>query len=481
MGKRRRPIGWIHPVTIIRILPARARMAASTPASAVGTAVARALRPTLVPMLVTKIRAPDRLGARSHASAGAAAALVVLRLCLLPAGASPADADVSREFPGGRLPPEFASQHAIVLDGVDLPRSWPEVFIEIVLAVRGRADIVALIAGPEDRDAIQRLLDRRGLPRDLVLAAPVAHDTMWVRDFAPLSVRRHDGRDVLVDLDYGARDRPADDEVASRLAELLALPLDAMPLRIEGGNLLVNGEGLCLTTTVVLERNDGGESPERVCGALLTYLGCEQVVFLEPLHGEDTGHADMFAVFTSPRTVVLGAYEPEADPVNAALLERNAARLATVETRDGPLEVVRVPMPARGDGVWRTWTNVVFADGALLFPTYAGADAGDQRRARTVFAGLLPGWQLREIDSEPLAALGGGLHCVTMNMAAAGDTARLTARMERDAGRPGAGPAPRPAGPAGSGGVAPRSTRAGEVRSAGEHARAAHPHPRGPR
>jgi agmatine/peptidylarginine deiminase len=178
---------------------------------------------------------------------------------------------------------------------------------------------------------------------------------------------------------------------------------------------LSNGLGLCVTTTALVERN-GGLSKRVVCNALKRSLGAQEVVVLERLAGEETGHVDMFTTFTGPTTVVVGSYSPAEDPVNAALLDRNAARLAAVETPWGPLRVERIPMGRQHDGLWRTYTNCVYANGVLLVPFYLDGDENRSRQALAVYRRLLPRWHIVFVDATPLIEEGGALHCAALNV-----------------------------------------------------------------
>ncbi len=50
------------------------------------------------------------------------------------------------------------------------------------------------------------------------------------------------------------------------------------------------------------------------------------------------------------------------------------------------MQVVRIPMPSHKDGNWRTYTNVIYANGVVLVPQYPDADAELDRVALTSFA-----------------------------------------------------------------------------------------------
>jgi agmatine/peptidylarginine deiminase len=340
-----------------------------------------------------------------------------------------------------RLPGEFERQGTIFLGCGELATFYPDLLADVVEAVRHRVDVAALVVNAEGRRAVSDILVSRGLPSDAVHYIEVPHETMWIRDYGPLFVRRStDGQDVVVDADYERFARPKDDNAPAELASQFNLAAVRAPVSLEGGNLISNGRGVCLTTTTLLARNqERGCDEDGLRNLLRQYFGAEETVFLEPLSGEPTGHVDMFAVFTDPGTVVVGEYDPFVDPVNAALLERNAARLSQVRGPDGPLKVVRIPMPPRQGENWRTYTNVVFANGMLLTPVYGELDPRGERAATEAYRRLLPSWRIAGIDVSGLIVNGGALHCISMN----------APRLARWPVFPKAGPRSRPPGSSG--------------------------------
>jgi len=217
-----------------------------------------------------------------------------------------------------------------------------------------------------------------------------------------------------LDTEYPESGREEDDALPAKLARRFHADLLPAPIVFEGGNLLSNGRGLCLTTTAAVFRNtDQPDAEARVLNVFRDCFGSTQTVFLEPLMGEPTGHVDMFACFTAPNVVVLGAYDPAVDAANAEVLDRNAARLTGLPTPHGPLRVVRIPMPPHQDGNWRTYTNVAFANSVVLVPVYRGVDRPGREKALETFARLMPGWQAIGIDCTTLLQGGGALRCVT--------------------------------------------------------------------
>lgn len=332
----------------------------------------------------------------------------------------------THEAPDVCLPGEFERQGALLLGCHELVREFPDTLADIVAAVDGRVPVIALVIDQEDRSLVVSALRARGLKPRAVTFAGVAHNTMWARDYGPILVRHSGGGRAVVDGHYGQLDREHDECVPQIMADCLKLPLWQAPIRIEGGNLLSNGDGLILTTTTIVEDNADQDLDERsIADVLSEYVGARQVVFLEPLVNEPTGHADMFATFTSRQTVVVGAYDPEVDPINAAVLDRNAARLSRIVTSRGRLQVVRVPMPPNDDGIWRTYTNVVYANGVALVPVFRRVDEEGAQQALAAYGALLPGWRITPVDVSDLITLGGALHCIALNLDVAGRLPRF--------------------------------------------------------
>ncbi len=317
---------------------------------------------------------------------------------------------------GFRLPGEFESHRSLLLGTYFLVSDAPHVFSDLVRATRESTRVVALVNDTDDLDAAQNALVAAGLPAECVRFVPVPHNTMWVRDYAPLILVGPEQQTILIDAAYDQSNRPADDRVPQVLAEQLDLPLLPTALKLDGGNLLSNGEGVVVATTSLIQLNvELGWSKREIYERLLAVTGAEQVVFVEPLAGEPTTHADMFATFVSPNTIVVGSYGDD-DNENAAILDRNAMLLSEVQTSDGPLRVVRIPMPRHDDGVWRTHTNVVFANQVLLVPIYPERDDKHSKRVLDAYRQLLPTRHIIGIDAEKISETGGSLHCITMNL-----------------------------------------------------------------
>lgn len=316
---------------------------------------------------------------------------------------------------------EFEPQDAVLVSWCNADESLQAVLSDIVAAISQHVLVLILVPSEEDFESAHKALAQAGVKDGFeFLRVPV--DTIWVRDYGPAVLRDADGGFRFIDACYGDGLRLNDDALPSTLGTIFQTPADFAALHVDGGNLVANGDGIAIATSVLLENNlNNGFNKHEILAAFRDLYGIDQMVYLERLEGEPTGHVDMFATFVDTQTVVVGEYDPGVDFVNAAILDRNAARLAKVTTANGPLQVVRLPMPTNFDGNFRTYTNVLFANGVLVVPSYPGVDAVAEMEAVQTYQRLLDDWQIVRVDCTRLIELSGAVHCVTMNLASIPD------------------------------------------------------------
>jgi agmatine/peptidylarginine deiminase len=314
------------------------------------------------------------------------------------------------------MPGDFEQQSAIVIGVNQLLPQHPHILTGLVSALIDRLPLIAVVTGEEQRRDLLTTLCDWGLPAHRLHAVRSPAIGQWVRDYGPSFVKR-DGRMCVLDAQYWYDPaRPEDDRFPSDLAGLLGVDVRDVPLTVEGGNLLSNGRGLAVSSTLMINLNAPRYTPNQILKILSAQYGFRSVACLPPLTAGKTDHSDMFATFTAPDTLVLGKYDPSEDPANAALLDRAAASLHGFDSGVGPLKVERIPMPPHADGVWRTYTNVVYANDVVVVPTYAGVDERIEREALDTYRRLLPGREIVTVEVTSLARSGGALRCVTLNI-----------------------------------------------------------------
>lgn len=319
--------------------------------------------------------------------------------------------------PGPGLYPEFAPSGALVLGLGELVEHHPKTLVDILKALDGRLPIVGVVASDTQNREVSKLVQTSGAPRKNFETAQVPAMGMWIRDYGPAFVLLPDGRLMALDAIYGREGHEPDEWVPRYLAGYFRLPVVDVPLRIAGGNLLANGEGWVFTTSRVVDFNArDGKSQSEIGDVLARYYGATDWMVLKPLAGEPTGHVDMFLTLPAPDVAIVARIDPEVDPANAKLLNEAAEQIASAHTRSGSFRVVRVPMPNHDDGNWRSYTNVIYASGTLLLPSYPKVSPEMDREAFDVYSELLPHWRIVQIDSSSIIQNHGSLHCISVNV-----------------------------------------------------------------
>ena len=106
---------------------------------------------------------------------------------------------------------------------------------------------------------------------------------------------------------------------------------------------------------------------------------------------EPTGHVDLFVQLAAEDHLLIGRYDPEVEPANAALLDETAEWLSGRTTASGDvLRVSRVPMPTPAADVYPSHLNATVVNDVVLVPVYR--NYGDvEREAIAVLRRAFPG------------------------------------------------------------------------------------------
>lgn len=317
---------------------------------------------------------------------------------------------------------EFRQQSALLLGCYQQLNTDPQLYIDIARAIGDRTPLFGLVANEgQARLGIDSLVDA-GLPPDAIRFLTIPANTIWIRDFMPFCIRRQDNSISLIDARYipvygGEEIRAKDDEMVSAIASLLGLPIRSMPLVVEGGNVLSNGDGTLLTTFQVLEVNQGYEfTKKQVTDIFSDMLGARRWSYVPMLEGEPTGHIDMFATFLAKNILVVAQIDEAYDPINHERLENAAKHFSSITTSLGPMRIFRIPMPPRWGEDWRSYTNIILSNGILLMPSFSDVDPELEDSVERLYQTLLPAWEIKRINCDRLVKEQGQLHCMSYSL-----------------------------------------------------------------
>ncbi|MCG8361880.1 MAG: agmatine deiminase family protein [Pseudanabaenales cyanobacterium] len=250
-------------------------------------------------------------------------------------------------------------------------------------------------------------------------------DDLWMRDMGPVFVINKTGQKAAIDFNFngwGGKQKHDRDAGAARfVAQQSQAPLIHTHLVFEGGGIEVDGRGAAIITeSCILNNNRNPGLSKGDCEAeLKALLGLKKIIWLPGIAGYDItdGHTDFYARFARPGVVVAG-FDPDPASFDHDVTTRHLEILRAATDADGqPLEVVVIEAPSRvrpgyaSDEFAAGYINFYQVNGAVIAPEF-GDDIAD-RRAKETLAQLFPHREIVQINIDPIAAGGGGIHCTT--------------------------------------------------------------------
>ena len=182
-------------------------------------------------------------------------------------------------------------------------------------------------------------------------------------------------------------------------------------------------------------RGQGGLALKK---ALIEEAGCLNLVALDKMPHESTGHVDMWVKFIDDDTLLVGEMRedtissiPDGDDRKAAMEIRDFLEKQAVALRGVVKTIVRLPMPAPQGGMIRSYVNSLIVNDTLIVPRYkrgvespmfgipsmdfAYHDAsmldGYEAEVTEVLAKL--GREVEFIEADIIISQNGAIHCVT--------------------------------------------------------------------
>lgn len=282
---------------------------------------------------------------------------------------------------------------------------------------------VTMIATPETADDAARQCG------SAIEIFPLEINDSWTRDAGPNFLKGQDGSSAATAWHFnawGMKFDPYDQDaqLARRLCKHLGYPCYQSPLYLEGGAVLVDGEGTILTTeSCVLNANrNPGLSKDEATRELCHALGGSKVIWLpgDLAAGDVTdGHVDGLACFVRPGLLLLETAKDPEDPRYEILQENRRALDGATDARGRPIEIVPIEeaweAEPEGSSYCISYINFYLANGAVVMPQY---DVPGDARALAVVQRAFPDRDVIQVDIKKIAIGGGGIHCITQQQPA---------------------------------------------------------------
>ncbi len=299
---------------------------------------------------------------------------------------------------------EWEPVHAMLMAyNSGLPGGIKKTLVDIIAGAKDVVDIFVIYENASDKSDLQNTCAYYGVSMSGVQWLNMNNDTIWMRDFGPISIMGQ-GKNAWLDNRYYPN-RVYDDATPTLVGDAWGKTVYRTPIDMEGGNFMCDTQGTCFHTESIYWANATSQS--NIDQYFSDYFGCSNKIVVAKMSGEGTGHIDMSHKIVTDSKVLVGAYGNE-DAANKQILDQNAQIIAAAG-----FDVVRIPMPSNAGGTFRSYTNSLLVNNVNLWPTYS-VNPGLQAEAAQVYAQVLPGYTHVPILSDEVITWAGAIHCVTM-------------------------------------------------------------------
>lgn len=280
-------------------------------------------------------------------------------------------------------------------------------------------EAVNMLVKPADMEVARQKLDPR------ITLVPAELDDLWLRDTGAVFVHNAQGERAGVNFNFngwGLKQTFANDKkVAEKICQNAGVRMVTTKLCLEGGGIEVDGKGTAIITeSCVLNPNRNPGLSKASCEAeLRRLLGIRKVIWLPGIVGKDItdAHTDFYARFASPG-VVVAHLDTDPKSYDHDVTKRHLEILSKATDADGralkivTLEAATKIRPEFADKDFAAgYVNFYVANGVVLLPEFG--DAPRDEAAKTKLAELFPGRAIVQINIDPIALGGGGIHCTT--------------------------------------------------------------------
>jgi agmatine deiminase len=252
-----------------------------------------------------------------------------------------------------------------------------------------------------------------GVPANKYSRINLPIDSVWVRDYGPFGVSSANKPGIVDTIYRHYQYRRNDDAVPTGLGKVKKIDTFAMPLILDGGNLMVDSKGTLFHTKRTYIWNSD-KSQDQVDSILKSYFGVKKIVSFdyagypgEPADG--TGHIDMFQKLLDDHTILISVADTE--PFKGAA-EKAIAWYKANKASDGENYKIITVKGWAGDA-WYTYTNSLVVNGVAIIPSYSGKPQ-EEEAAKAAYESA--GYTVVPVNSDDSILSGGSIHCTTQSI-----------------------------------------------------------------
>lgn len=324
----------------------------------------------------------------------------------------------------------------------------------------GGAEAWVRVEQAEDTALVLRKLQRMGLRHGNIRFLVAPGNSFWFRDCGPICFYYGEGDTVgMLDFEYYPG-RALDDSLPVYIERQFGLPNFTTQIEWEGGNCVVDGAGMVLSSNAIYENNrdtygqlvwDGVDpatvgyttkqslTNSQVKDSLRALMG-HRATYILPKFRYDggTGHVDLYADMIDENLFVFSQmpddYSNWTDYITG---KKNMDSLCSYESVFGATyRSRRIPFPSTNSGAnfasevqydnryTRTYSNHTFVNNVIIQPCFSTVGSDGMPTAEWDRANIeevkkaYPGYTIYCVDVRSFDGSGGAIHCITKQIPA---------------------------------------------------------------
>lgn len=343
---------------------------------------------------------------------------------------------------------------------IDTTSSFGKVFFYLMDGIQlGGAEAWVRVEHPEDSAIVLRTLARMNLRHENIRFYTGKGNSFWYRDCGPICFYYGD-QDSLAMLDFTYTvGRALDDSIPSYLHWQMGIPNYQTKFFWEGGNCLVDGAGMVVTSDATVSKNnttrgqyvwDGQDintlaydnrprlNANQVKQALHELIG-QRATYILPryLYDGGTGHIDLYADAYDENGFVFSVMPDNYSSwTDYRTGKKNIDSLCSYKSFFGRdyYTMGTLPFPSNDNGgnflsqndytnYTRTYSNHTFVNNVILQPCFSrvvnGEPSAEWDRANIeLIKQAYPGYTIYPVDVRTFDGTGGAIHCITKQIPA---------------------------------------------------------------
>ncbi len=255
---------------------------------------------------------------------------------------------------------------------------------ELIAGMSEEIMVTTIVSNASNQNLVTNQYQSHGVNMNNVnfLIAPT--ETYWTRDYGPMYVRYGDDEIGIVDFIYNRPDRPNDDAIPQKVAQLLGIEWFGMDLIHTGGNYMTDGYGISSSSDLVVEENPD-LTEEEINQLVLDYLGITTYHTVPDPNNTYIDHIDCWGKFLDVDKVLIREV-PSTHPQYDEIEETAAYYAAQTSSWGNNFQVYRVWTPNN-----QPYTNSIILNDRVFVPI-TGSQWDDE--AIATYQEAMPGYEI---------------------------------------------------------------------------------------